>query len=103
MSDTPEAPRPGAPGRSAEQIRRDIAAQQTELASSVDALRGRVTELTDWRKQVREHREQIIAGAAIAGFVVGGLIALRRRRRWAPVRSLRGRGRAPPPARPACA
>ena len=81
MNDTPEVPRPGAAGRSAEEIRRDIAAQQGELASSVDALGGRVTELTDWRKQVSEHREQIIAGAAIAGFVVGGLIALRRRRR----------------------
>jgi hypothetical protein len=74
-------PRPGAPGRSAAEIRRDIAVQQSELARSVEALRGRVNELTDWRRQVREHREQLIAGAAIAGFVVGGLIALRRRRR----------------------
>lgn len=78
---TPHRARPGAPGRSAEEIRRDIATQQSQLAGSVDALRGRVTELTDWRKQVREHREQLIAGAAIAGFVVGGIIALRRRRR----------------------
>jgi hypothetical protein len=75
------SPRPGAPGRSAAEIRRDIAVQQSELARSVEALRGRVNELTDWRRQVREHREQLIAGAAIAGFVVGGLIALRRRRR----------------------
>ena len=75
------APRPGAPGRSAEQIRRDIATQQGQLASSVEALRGKVTELTDWRKQVRDHREQLITGAAVAGFVVGGLIMLRRRRR----------------------
>lgn len=74
-------PRPGAPGRSAEEIRRDIATQQSELARSVDALRGRVNELSDWRRQVREHRQELIAGAAIAGFVVGGLIALRRRRR----------------------
>jgi hypothetical protein len=73
--------RPGAPGRTAEEIRRDIAAQQGELATSVDALRSRVTELTDWRRQVEEHREQLIAGAAIAGIVIGGLVALRRRRR----------------------
>jgi hypothetical protein len=46
----------------------------------VEALRGRVSELTDWRRQVREHRRELIAGAAVAGFVIGGIIALRRRR-----------------------
>jgi ElaB/YqjD/DUF883 family membrane-anchored ribosome-binding protein len=79
MSET--APRPGAPGRTAAEIRRDIAAQQTDLASSVDALRSRVTELTEWKRQVREHRTEIIGAAAAVGFVVGGLIAIRRRRR----------------------
>jgi hypothetical protein len=74
-------PRPGAPGRSPEEIRRDIEIQRGELAGSVQALRSRVTELTDWRRQVREHREQLIVGAAVAGFVVGGIVALRRRRR----------------------
>ena len=74
------ASRPGAPGRSSEQIRSDIDAQQAELAQSVNALRTRVTELTDWRRQISEHREQLIAGAAVAGFVIGGMIALRRRR-----------------------
>jgi hypothetical protein len=83
-SPVPRQPaRPGAPGRSAEEIRRDIVTQRQELAGSVDALRGRVGELTDWRRQVREHREQLIVGAAVTGFVVGGLIALRRRRRRA--------------------
>ncbi len=70
-------PRPGAPGRSSVQIRADIEAQQKQLATSVDALRSRVTELTDWRKQVSDHREQIVKGAVVTGFVVGGLIALR--------------------------
>ena len=74
------SPRPGAPGRTSEQIRSDIDAQQVELAHSVNALRARVTELTDWRRQINEHREQLIAGAAVAGFVIGGVIALRRRR-----------------------
>ena len=74
-------PRPGAPGRSAAEIRRDIEVQQGELATSVEALRGRVSELTDWRRQVREHREQLVVGAAVAGFVIGGIVALRRRRR----------------------
>lgn len=74
-------PRPGAPGRSAAEIRSDISAQQQQLAGSVEALRSRVGELTDWRRQVREHRDELIVGAAIAGFVVGGILALRRRRR----------------------
>jgi hypothetical protein len=69
------------PGRSADEIRRDIDVQRRDLGRSVEALRGRVTELTDWRRQVSEHREQLIAGAAVAGFVVGGLMMLRRRRR----------------------
>ena len=69
-----------APGtRSAEEIRRDMVRTREELSTSVDALRRRVGELTDWRQQVRAHRKQILAGAAVAGFVVGGLIALRRR------------------------
>jgi len=71
------------PERSAEQIRRDISVQQQELSTSVQALRARVTELTDWRRQVQEHRSQLIAGAAVAGFAVGGLMMLRRRRRRA--------------------
>ena len=83
MSSGPLAPRsrPGASGRTAEEIRNDIELQRGELASSVEALRGRVNELTDWRRQVREHREQLIVGAAVAGFVIGGIAALRRRRR----------------------
>jgi uncharacterized protein DUF3618 len=78
----PEPQRPssaGAPGRSAEEIRADIEAQREDLGRSVEALRGRVTELTDWRRQVREHRRELILGAAVAGFVIGGFIALRRR------------------------
>lgn len=73
------APRPEPGSRSADEIRRDMIRTREELASTVDTLRGRVGELTDWRRQVRAHRKQIIAGAAVAGFVVGGLIALRRR------------------------
>jgi len=70
----------GAPGRTSEQIRRDIEVQRNELSRSVDALRSRIGELTDWRRQVREHRRELMVGAAIAGFAVGGLLALRRRR-----------------------
>jgi Protein of unknown function (DUF3618) len=66
--------------RTPAEIRRDIDAQRQDLGRSVEALRGRVAELTDWRRQVREHKEQLIVGAAVAGFVVGGLMMLRRRR-----------------------
>jgi hypothetical protein len=66
--------------RSSAEIRRDIDAQRQDLGRSVEALRGKVAELTDWRRQVREHRSQLIVGAAVAGFALGGLMALRRRR-----------------------
>jgi len=66
--------------RSPAEIRRDIDLQRQDLGRSVEALRGRVTELTDWRRQVREHRSQLIVGAAVAGFALGGLMMLRRRR-----------------------
>jgi Protein of unknown function (DUF3618) len=72
-------PSAGAPGRSSAQIRADIERQREELSHSVVALRNRVTELTDWRRQVREHRRELIIGAAVVGFAVGGLLALRRR------------------------
>ncbi len=67
------------PERTAAEIRRDIDLQRNQLGTSVEALRGRVTELTDWRRQVREHRSQLIVGAAVIGFALGGLAMLRRR------------------------
>jgi hypothetical protein len=70
-----------APGsRSASEIRQDIQLQREELAGAVDSLRGRVTELTDWRRQVREHRRELAIGAAVVGFAIGGFMALRRNR-----------------------
>jgi hypothetical protein len=83
MSAHPEPLRPsttGMPGRSAAQIRRDIDLQRHDLGYSVELLRGRVAELTDWRRQLNEHRSQLIVGAAVAGFALGGLMMLRRRR-----------------------
>ena len=71
---------PGAPGRTSAQIRRDMELQREQLGRSVEALRNRVTELTDWRRQVREHQREIVIGAAVVGFAVGGILALRRRR-----------------------
>jgi hypothetical protein len=83
VSTQPGTPRPssaGLPGRTPAQIRRDIDLQRQDLGRSVEQLRNRVAELTDWRSQVREHRSQLIAGAAIAGFAIGGMMMLRRRR-----------------------
>jgi Protein of unknown function (DUF3618) len=79
----PEPVRPpnaGAPGRASWEIRRDIEVQREDLGRSVEALRDRVSELTDWRRQLREHRRELIIGAAAAGFLIGGIVALRRRR-----------------------
>ncbi len=81
MSSLPEPERPstaGRPGRTPEQIRRDIELERAQLSRSVQSLRGRVAELTDWRRQVREHRSQLIVGAAVVGFAVG-VLAFRRR------------------------
>jgi hypothetical protein len=72
---------PPAPGtRSAEQIRQDIVQQRQELSRSVDALRSRWVQVTDVRRQVREHRRELAVGAAVVGFLIGGAIALGRRR-----------------------
>ncbi len=70
----------GASGRSSAEIREDIERQRDELSHSVVALRGKVTELTDWRRQVREHRRELVIGAAVVGFAIGARMALRRRR-----------------------
>jgi hypothetical protein len=67
------------PERTAAEIRRDIDLQRNQLGTSVEALRGRVTELTDWRRQVREHKRELIVGAAVVGFALGSLMAFRRR------------------------
>jgi hypothetical protein len=70
-------PAPGS--RSAEQIRADIVHRREQLGHSVETLRGRVTELTDVRGQIRRHRGELLLGAAIVSGLVVGAIALRRR------------------------
>jgi hypothetical protein len=71
----------GAPGRSPAEIRRDIELRRRQLGTSVEALRGRVNELTDWRRQVEDHKQQLMVGAAAVGFLIGARAMLRRRRR----------------------
>ena len=58
-----------------EEIRASIEANRMELAHSLERLRGEVAEITDWRKQIAQHQKQVLIGAAVAGFVIGGGIA----------------------------
>jgi hypothetical protein len=74
--------------RTPEEIRASIQANRGELAVSLGTLRAEVAELTDWRKQLAVHQREVMIGAAVAGFVlgggiaaVGGLFSRRRRRR----------------------
>jgi hypothetical protein len=58
-----------------EMIRASIEETRRELAFSVNDLRSKMTELTDWRRQLAENRRGALIGAAVAGFVVGGGVA----------------------------
>jgi hypothetical protein len=68
-------------GRSPEEIRASIEANRTALAVSIGKLRGEVAEITDWRKQLGAHQRPALLSAAIAGFMLGGGLAVFRRRR----------------------
>jgi len=61
--------------RSAEEIRESIETNRAELGVAVERLRGEVTKATDWRRQFEAHRKEVLIGAAVAGFVIGGGIA----------------------------
>jgi hypothetical protein len=63
------------PDRSPDEIRLSVQETRRELEFSLNDLQSKVTELTDWRRQIAEHRQQIVIGAAVAGFVIGGGIA----------------------------
>jgi uncharacterized protein (DUF3084 family) len=73
------------PQRSAEEIRASIESSRQELGVAVEQLRTEVAALTDWRGQIRQHQREVMIGAAVAGFVIGGGVAgvlgLFRRRR----------------------
>ncbi|MBE2318139.1 DUF3618 domain-containing protein [Solirubrobacter sp. CPCC 204708] len=61
--------------RTPEEIRRSIEANRAELGLAVENLRGEITKATDWRSQLAAHKREVIIGAAVAGFVLGGGIA----------------------------
>ena len=65
----------GGPTRSPEMIRASIEETRRELTFSVEDLRSKVAEVTDWRRQLVENRRTALIGAAVAGFVVGGGVA----------------------------
>ena len=64
-----------AQSRSPEQIRTSIEETRRELAYSVNDLRSKVNELTNWRRQLAENRDKALIGAAVAGFLIGGGVA----------------------------
>jgi hypothetical protein len=70
-----------ASSRSPEEIRQSIEANRAELVGAVDRLRGEVALAADWRRHIRRHQREAMIGAAVAGFVIGGGLAIFRRRR----------------------
>ena len=63
------------PAQSPEMIRASIEATRKDLAFSVNDLRSKAAELTDWRRQLADNRKPALIGAAVAGFVIGGGVA----------------------------
>jgi hypothetical protein len=61
--------------RTPEQIRDSMEQNRKELGTAVEQLRGEVIKLTDWRAQVRQFEPQVLIGAGVAGFVLGGGLA----------------------------
>ena len=66
----------GTTQRSPEQIRQDIEQHRRELGDAVSRLRADVQRATDWRAQVVKNQQKVLIGAAVAGFVIGGGIAV---------------------------
>ena len=61
--------------RSPEEIRASIEQNRHQLGVSLEKLRVEVGELMDWRDQIRRHQREVLIGAGVAGFVLGGGIA----------------------------
>lgn len=72
-------------GRTSTEIRDSIESNRMELERSLHTLRAELVEAANWRKHLERHKKQVIVGAAVTGFVIGGGIAgftgLFRRRR----------------------
>jgi len=64
-----------AAARSPEEIKRSIEANRAELGLAMEKLRTEVAVVTDWRGHLKRNQKQVLIGAAVAGFVLGGGIA----------------------------
>jgi hypothetical protein len=63
------------PARTPDEIRASIEQNRRELGTSLEKLRVEVVRVTDWRAQLRRHRQQVLLSAGVAGFVLGGGVA----------------------------
>jgi Protein of unknown function (DUF3618) len=63
------------PERTPAEIRESVVETRRELEHSLNDLQAKVHEITNWRRQLVVHKREVIVGAAVAGFVVGGGIA----------------------------
>lgn len=61
--------------RSPEMIRTSLQETRRELTFSVNDLRSKVAEITNWRGHLIRNRKAALIGAAVAGFVIGGGVA----------------------------
>jgi hypothetical protein len=61
--------------RSPAEIRHSIEDTRRDLTYSVNDLRSKVNQLTNWRAQLSRNRKSALIGAAVAGFVIGGGLA----------------------------
>lgn len=72
--------------RTPEEIRASLEARRNELSSSIELLRDDVTELSDWREQIRRNQKAVAIAVGVTGFVlaggIGALTGVFRRRRY---------------------
>jgi hypothetical protein len=62
-------------GRTPHEIRASVQETRRELEFSVNDLQSKVKQLSDWRSQISQHRKEVLIGAAVGGFIIGGGIA----------------------------
>ena len=58
--------------RTPEEIRASMERNRQELGTAVAQLRVEVVRVTDWRSQLKRYEPQVLIGAGVAGFVLGG-------------------------------
>jgi hypothetical protein len=61
--------------RTPEQIRDSVENTRQELEYSLNDLQSKIHQITDWKAQLAAHRKEVLIGAAVAGFLIGGGIA----------------------------